>query len=157
MKGPKWVRVDDRLIHGEVGVCWMGALETNKIVVVDDGTAKDDFLKEVLILAAPAGSVLSVFSTAEAIAGDWSRFDGALVLVKNPLTALALRKAGLEFPVLNMGGVGARPGRKQLWKNISATPEEIQALEEYERLGGQVVFQIVPSDGAVAFSKVKRS
>lgn len=155
MKGPKWVRVDDRLIHGEVGVCWMGALETTKIVVVDDATARDEFLTEVLNLAAPAGSTIIVLSLADAISGDWSRFDDALVLIKSPLTALALRRGGLEFKIMNMGGMGAKPGRKSLWKNISASPDEVQALDEFERLGGQVVFQIVPTDTAVPLFKVK--
>lgn len=155
-RGPKWVRVDDRLIHGEVGVCWMGALQTKKIVVVDDNTARDPFLSEVLYLAAPAGSQIELFSLKDALVADRSSFEDALVLVKNPKTALALRRGGIEFDIMNMGGLGAGPGRKQLWKNISASEDEIRALEDFEKEGGQVVFQIVPTDPAVPFAKVKR-
>jgi PTS system mannose-specific IIB component len=155
-KGPKWVRVDDRLIHGEVVVAWLSTLGTSKIVVVDDGVAKDEFMREVLHLAAPTHSTLIVLSLDQALSGDWLQFDDALVLVKSPLTALALRQGGVEFTRLNVGGLGARPGRTPLYKNISASPEEIEAMKEFEQGGGEVIFQIVPTDGAVPLSKVQR-
>lgn len=156
MKGPKWVRVDDRLIHGEVVVAWLSTLGTSKIIVVDDGVAKDEFMKEVLHLAAPTHSTLIVLSLEQALSGDKSRFNDALVLVKSPVTALALRQGGIEFNHLNVGGLGARPGRRPLYKNISASPEEIKALQEFEQEGGEVVFQIVPTDSAVPLAKVRQ-
>jgi len=156
MKGPKWVRVDDRLIHGEVVVAWLSTLGTSKIIVVDDGVAKDEFMKEVLSLATPTQSTLIVLSLEQALSGDSSEFDNALVLIKSPVTALALRQGGIEFSQLNVGGLGARPGRKPLYKNISASPEEIKALKEFEQGGGEVMFQIVPTDTVVPLSKVRR-
>ena len=51
----KLVRVDDRLIHGQVVAIWLKALNAHRIVIVDDRTARDEFLREVLILAAPRG------------------------------------------------------------------------------------------------------
>lgn len=156
MKGPKWVRVDDRLIHGEVVVGWLNTLGVRKIVVVDDGVAKDEFVKEILRLAAPADSALIVLSLEQALSGDGSQFDDAFVLVKSPVTALSLRQGGIVFSHLNVGGLGARPGRKPLYKNISASSEEIEAMEEFEREGGEVMFQIVPTDAVVQLSKVKR-
>jgi mannose/fructose/N-acetylgalactosamine-specific phosphotransferase system component IIB len=71
------------------------------------------------------------------------------------VTALALRQGGIEFSQLNVGGLGARPGRKPLYKNISASPEEIKALKEFEQGGGEVMFQIVPTDTVVPLSKVR--
>ena len=39
------VRVDDRLIHGQVVTLWLKALGAKRIVIVDDKTARDDFLR----------------------------------------------------------------------------------------------------------------
>jgi len=47
------VRVDDRLIHGQVVAIWLKALGARRIVILDDRTAADDFLREVITYAAP--------------------------------------------------------------------------------------------------------
>ncbi|MEZ0240776.1 MAG: PTS sugar transporter subunit IIB, partial [Chloroflexota bacterium] len=47
----KLVRVDDRLIHGQVVAIWLKALRAQRIVIVDDRTAADEFLREILELA----------------------------------------------------------------------------------------------------------
>jgi PTS system mannose-specific IIB component len=47
------VRIDDRLIHGQVVAVWLRAIGAHRIVIVDDRTAADAFLKELSILAAP--------------------------------------------------------------------------------------------------------
>jgi mannose/fructose/N-acetylgalactosamine-specific phosphotransferase system component IIB len=54
--GLRLVRVDDRLIHGQVVAIWLKALGARRILIVDDRTAHDEFLREVLELAAPAGT-----------------------------------------------------------------------------------------------------
>ena len=51
----KLVRIDDRLIHGQVVAVWLRTVGADRIVIVDDKTAKDDFLRDLMILAAPQG------------------------------------------------------------------------------------------------------
>ena len=51
----KLVRVDDRLIHGQVVAIWLKALNAKRIVIVDDRTARDEFLREVITLSSPPG------------------------------------------------------------------------------------------------------
>ena len=50
---PSLIRVDDRLIHGQVVISWLPQVRSNKIVIVDDKLAVDCFLAEVVLLAAP--------------------------------------------------------------------------------------------------------
>lgn len=150
----KLVRVDDRLIHGQVVAIWLKALGAKRIVIVDDRTAKDDFLREVLMLSSPKGVPVEIhtleagIARVKEVAADP---DPAFVLVRTPLTALRLREAGVEFPVLNVGGIGAGPGRKSLYRNISASPEELDAMRKIEALGTTVELRIVESDRPVAF------
>ena len=58
------VRIDDRLIHGQVVAVWLRALGAKRIVIVDDATARDEFLREVLTLAAPHGVPVEVHDIA---------------------------------------------------------------------------------------------
>ena len=42
------VRVDDRLIHGQVITQWVKVFDTQKIVVIDNAVAKDKMQKNIL-------------------------------------------------------------------------------------------------------------
>ena len=155
----KLVRVDDRLIHGQVVAIWLKALNARRIVIVDDRTARDEFVSEVIKMAAPPGVAVEIHE----IAGGIERVrqlvadpEPAFVLMRSPVTALALREAGVEFPVLNVGGIGAGPGRKPLYRNISASPEELAAMRALESMGTAVELRIVENDRPVAFKSVDK-
>jgi PTS system mannose-specific IIB component len=75
--------------------------------------------------------------------------------MRSPITALKLREAGVAFPLLNVGGIGAGPGRKPLYRNISASPEEIEAMRQLEAMGTRVELRIVENDRPVMFTSVK--
>jgi PTS system mannose-specific IIB component len=153
------VRVDDRLIHGQVVAVWLRAIGADRIVIVDDRTAADAFLREVLELAAPRGVPVEVlgftdgFKRATEAAAD---SEHVFLIMKSPVTALRLREAGVPFDVLNIGGIGSAPGRRPLYKNIAANPEELEAMRALERLGTRVELRIVADDRAVAFSSVDK-
>jgi PTS system mannose-specific IIB component len=153
------VRVDDRLIHGQVVAIWLKALNAKRIVIVDDPTARDAFLSEIITLAAPHGvpvEVLDVESGTERVRALAEAQEPIFVLVRSPLVALHLREAGVAFPLLNVGGLGAGPGRKPLYRNISASPTEMDAMRRLEELGTSVELRIVENDRPVAFRSVDK-
>ena len=148
------VRIDDRLIHGQVVAGWLRALGAQRIVIVDDATARDEFLREVLTLAAPQGVPVEVCD----VAGGTVRLtqlagtpEPVMVLARSPRTVLALRQAGVPIEVVDLGGLGAGPGRRRLHKTISISPAELQALRELELLGTRVEIQIVADDRPIEF------
>ena len=152
------VRVDDRLIHGQVVAIWLRALGAKRIVIVDDKTARDEFLREILELAAPPGVPVEVHDLAagtERVRELATAPEPVFVIMRSPLTALRMREAGVDFPLLNVGGIGAGPGRKPLYRNISASPEEVQAMRRLEELGTRVELRIVENDRPVMFASVK--
>ena len=48
-------RIDSRLIHGQVMTKWVNQVQANKIVVISDELAADDFLRSIYLMAAPSG------------------------------------------------------------------------------------------------------
>ncbi|HET9878424.1 MAG TPA: PTS sugar transporter subunit IIB [Candidatus Limnocylindria bacterium] len=157
--GLRLVRVDDRLIHGQVAAIWLKTVGASRIIIVDDRTARDDFLREVIELSAPAGVAVEIHDVAggaervkEAAAAD----EAAFVLMRSPVTALRLREMGVPFDVLNIGGIGAGPDRKPLYRNISASQDELEALRRLEQMGTRVELRIVANDKAVPFTSVDR-
>jgi PTS system mannose-specific IIB component len=155
----KLVRVDDRLIHGQVVAIWLKALNARRIVIVDDKTSRDEFVSEVIKMAAPSGVVVEIHDIAAGIERVRQLVDDpepAFVLMRSPVTALRLREAGVTFPVLNVGGIGAGPGRKPLYRNISASPDELAAMRTLESMGTTVELRIVENDRPVAFRSVDK-
>ncbi|HEY3313810.1 MAG TPA: PTS sugar transporter subunit IIB [Bacillota bacterium] len=149
------VRVDDRLIHGQVMAVWSKALRFNRIVIADDGLATDPFISKVLRLAAPPGiEVLTSDVTAAAgcLCEEAKPGVCTLVLVKSPKAALRLLELGVQFKELNVGGMGAGPGRKPLYKNISAGREDLDAFRAIIGKGVSVIVRIVPEDRPVDLS-----
>lgn len=147
------VRIDDRLIHGQVVALWVKHLQAKRIVIVDDQVAKDVFLQTVLRGAAPPGISVEV-ATLETASQALDRPEGerskTIVLMKGPKAALALRKAGVVFDTLNVGGMGAGPGRKPFYRNISATPEELDIFRQLDEQGVTAQIQIEPNGRAIS-------
>jgi len=151
------VRIDDRLIHGQVVAGWLRALGGQRIVIVDDATARDEFLREVLTLAAPQGVPVEVYDVASGAARCIELAatpEPVIVLARSPRTILGLRQAGVPIKVVDLGGMGAGPGRRRIHKTISVSPDEIRELREIERLGTRVEIQIVVDDRPISLQSV---
>ncbi len=142
------VRVDDRLIHGQVMTAWLKVVPAREVLVVDDETAKDEFLAEILKAAAPSDLKVHVLSTADAIMRlrDQGLPNRTFLLVKSPLTLKEIYDAGVPLTAINVGGMGMRPGRKVVYKNVSASEEERQAFRDLIAQGVKVTLQIVPAE-----------
>jgi PTS system mannose-specific IIB component len=151
------VRIDDRLIHGQVVAVWLRALGAQRIVIVDDATARDEFLREVLTLASPPGvpvEVLDLEQGAIRCKELVTSPEPVIVLARAPRTVLRLRQAGVPIEVVDLGGMGAGPGRRRLHKTISVSPDELSELREIEQLGTRVEIQIVADDRPIPFRSI---
>jgi PTS system mannose-specific IIB component len=139
-------RIDDRLIHGQVITAWSKITKANRIIVVDDEVAEDSFMVKVLKMAAPSSIKVEIFTIADAAValGGEDTGEKVIILVKTPKTVLGLVKAGVSIKELNLGGMGATQGRKQLYRNISISSEEKEIFKELLSLGVNVFVQIVP-------------
>jgi mannose/fructose/N-acetylgalactosamine-specific phosphotransferase system component IIB len=149
------VRIDDRLIHGQVIAVWCKHRRFTNILIVDDGVAADPFMQEVLSLAAPPGlqvDVLSVEEGVDALTGNLPNRGTTMVLMKSPQTARRLYDGGLEYSALNVGGIGSGPGRKNIFKNIAASKEEIVILKYLLDQGVEITLLTVPGEKSKAFS-----
>jgi PTS system mannose-specific IIB component len=128
---------------------WVKYTKANKIIVVDDAVAKDDFMIQVLKMAVPDNIVVEIYSivdAAEVLKKDIK--ETVVVLAKFPKTILSLMENKIEFKELNIGGMGAREGRKKFFKNISASDEELEILKKIISKNVDVKIQIVPDEKA---------
>lgn len=156
MKNIVLARVDDRLIHGEVVSVWTPSLGVNRIIVVDDDVAADDFNKRVIKALAPNGVKVNVYATqkgAEVLMKDpKSPQEKVMVLTKTPITFDRMAKLGLQLQSVNLGGMGLREQRTPFIKNVACSPEEIEAIKNLKNTNVHVYYQLVPEQQVIEVS-----
>jgi mannose/fructose/N-acetylgalactosamine-specific phosphotransferase system component IIB len=143
------VRIDDRLVHGQVVEGWVKALHITRIVVASDSVEADDTQKALYHLAVPHGVELTCLTVTEAAkewkARRWDK-DRAILLVSTPGDALRLLEAGSPIQSVNLGGLHYRQGRVQVLKGVSLDEQDVQALKSLASHGVLLEARALPLD-----------
>ncbi|MCX5787072.1 MAG: PTS sugar transporter subunit IIB [Elusimicrobia bacterium] len=143
------LRIDDRLIHGQVVEAWVPHLNAEAVVVASAQAAADETQKTLMRMALPDTVELHVLAPAEAaalLASAVLSGKRTLVLVPSPREARELVKAGLKVPSLNVGGLHYSAGRIQLGRVIYLSDEDREDLRELVQRGIVLEGRAVPSD-----------
>ena len=145
------VRIDSRLLHGQVATNWARSVGCNRIIVVSDAVAHDDLRKSLIVEAAPPGVKANV-TTIDKFAECYHdpRFGGvkALVLFENPEDALATFNKDVPIKHINIGSLAHSAGKTMLTQAIAAGPEDAKAILELSKDGVTFDTQKVPTDGS---------
>ena len=151
------LRIDNRLIHGQVAVVWMNIIGAEAIIVVNDDVAADPLQKMALPLAARGSKVL-VFSIDELIQYTKDNPKETLfVICKFPTDALRILESGVPVKQVNVGNAAPIGGTtyKMVTKSIAVTKEDVPVYREIAQLlGGKLTSRIVPNDEEADFLKV---
>lgn len=148
------MRIDDRLIHGQIVTAWLAHSKAKNIIVADDIAAKDAMQQMVLKLTVPGGINLiikSVVETAQFLAED-STDENALLIVRNPAAAQALFECGFHVPVLNVGNISnskSMTGRKCLLPFIYVEEQDVKSLMAIAAMGIALDVRAVPGDKSI--------
>ncbi|SHK71963.1 PTS system, mannose-specific IIB component [Clostridium cavendishii DSM 21758] len=149
MKGIVHVRIDDRLIHGQVACIWSTSLGVNRIMVANDEVANNEMQKNVLRMVAPAGINTSIISKDKAVnnilAGNYQT-QKVLMILKNPLDALYLIEHGLDIKEINVGNMAKRDNTVQIKRSVSVTKEEAAAFRKLIDKGVKITSIMVPDE-----------
>lgn len=143
------VRIDFRLIHGQVANLWANAKQVSRFMVVDDQLATDDMQKQVLRMACPASVKLSVLPLAKASANiQAGKYDAQhlFILAKKPETLLRLIESGVQLPEINVGNMSSLNEVKRVGLNIGMDEGDIEAFKKLQEKGIHMYAQMVPSD-----------
>ena len=145
----KLIRIDDRLVHGQVVFTWVPSLGTDCLLVANDKIAKDDFQKMTLGLAKPAGVKLLIKSVSDAVTflnDDKNKALKILVLINSVKDARALSSGVTEIRSINFGGIRAKEGAKLISKAVAVTDEDVVIIKELLQRGLELEIRQVPSD-----------
>ena len=142
------IRIDNRLIHGQVATGWLKSCDANLAVVVNDDVSGNQTRQTLLKMAAPASVGVRFFSVDKTISiiGNASEKQIIALIVENPVDVLKLVKGGVPIREVNVGNMHMAEGKKKLLKTVYADQQEIEALKELVTLGVKVEARLLPSD-----------
>ncbi len=150
------VRVDDRLIHGQILETWLPTTRAQELVVANDELAHDDTQRMIIETIVPRGVSL-VIDSVDVVAKLLQENDNGsakrIVIVDRPVDALRLIRAGVVFDRLNLGNMRSGAARVCLSSTVFAGDASIRALCEIAKEGIRVEIQPVPFDAPVDLFK----
>ncbi len=131
----KLLRVDRRLIHGQIAFSWTAYLNVDCILVANDDAANDDIRMTTLRLAKPKNTKLIIKSIDDSIA------------------AFRSGKTDKYKIMIVVGNVKAREDSKPYRgdRSVNLTKEDQIKLNELLDLGKNVEIRMVPNDGIKRF------
>lgn len=144
-----WVRVDNRLVHGQVIETWLPYISARTLVVANDELAGDFLRQEIMKLAIPSGVTLlfsavdEVVGTVKALTGDDDR--GVMVLFANCADARVAFVHGFGFESINIGNLHYGPGKQQICDHVALSDADSDCLHFFSDEGVKIDFRCVPN------------
>lgn len=145
------MRIDDRLIHGQIVTKWIDYANAKKIIVADDKAAGDPMQQMLLKLAVPSGVKLEILTKADAlkkIQEDTSSIN-VLLMVRNPKEANSLLDMGLKIDTINVGNISnskSETGRKKMLDFIYLEQQDVEELQAIGAKGVTLEIRAIPTD-----------
>jgi mannose/fructose/N-acetylgalactosamine-specific phosphotransferase system component IIB len=144
-----WVRIDNRLVHGQIIESWLPFTDARSIVVVNDSLAKDNLRQQIMSLAIPSGVGIS-FVAVDAVKKyviEHKLLDAdVLLLFADCPDAKRAFEAGLDFRRLNLGNMHYGPGKKHVCQHIALSKEDENCLDFFMNHGIFLDYRCIPSD-----------
>ena len=154
------LRVDDRLVHGQVVIGWGRPLAAKFIVLVDDAVRESSWEQDLYRMAVPEDVAIIFASTVEAIAGlpVWSADSRPGILLTADLATMATLHDAAPALVrrVNLGGLHHRPGRVERLRYIYLADGDEALLRRLGREGTDITAQDLPTAAAVDLATLLR-
>lgn len=157
----KVLRVDDRLLHGQVAVSWVNFYQADVILIANDHVITDQTTQMAFKLATPPGVTLSMKS-----------LDGAVAVINNPKHAprtimvitktiqdaeyLCAKTQGAIKDIL-LGGLRSGEGKRQIDNNSYMSEDDIAVMNRMEQEGLNIAMQATPSLKRLGCEEIRKN
>lgn len=143
------LRIDDRLVHGQVVEGWLPHLKVDLVAVVSDAVACDPVQSALIKMALPDSIgllVLGLSDAAETLKSPPASTRQVLILVPSPMEALALLQGGIGVERVNVGGLHYTVGKIQLGRALFLDDKDKEALKSIAARGVRLEGRALPFD-----------
>ena len=145
------VRIDDRLIHGQVVLGWARVLKPDRIVVANDRIAKNQWERKFYTASVPPRikvSFLSLEETTVELLNNLYKSESVLMLFESVKDIHHVIEKGVKLNEVNVGGLHYRQGADELLPYVFLTDEDRSLLRDLVKQGVTLTAQDIPGNSA---------
>lgn len=147
------IRVDDRLIHGQVALLWTKQLGINRIIVANDKVANSQLQKNALLMAAPEGVKVAIVPVDKAIklVNDPRANSLKILMIVNNISDLKklverVKSCG-KVDLANYGRISGDINKmKKITSTVYLTSNDEKMVNEIIKKADNFVYQPLPTD-----------
>lgn len=144
----KLVRVDHRLLHGQVAFNWTSHLSADCILLVSDNLLNDSIRLSAVKLSKPSGVRLVIQDVDKAIksinSGKTDKLN-LFIVCETVDEAIKLARE-VDFKEVNLGGTLPGEGKEKLERTLYVTNQEKESLKKLADEGFYIYYQMIPSE-----------
>ncbi len=151
-----WVRVDNRLIHGQIIEAWIPYIKADTILVANDELAKDDLRQQIMRLAIP-DSIRCIFLPVAGMQAFWEDTfpdsdPNILVIFISCSDAARAYEQGFHFTSLNLANLHYGEGKEQICSHVALDKTDKKCLATLIAAGVSMDFRCIPNEQVVVES-----
>ena len=149
------VRVDYRMVHGQIVAKWIKFRPVDRLILADDSLVDDPFMGDIYRMAVPDREV-DIVKLGDVQTAIDRKNDTVLLIFKDVESAYTVYKNGLQLPELNVGAVQNSAQRKAVVQGVALTVEEYEKLSEMKAEGVNVFLQPIPENDPVSLGSIEK-
>jgi len=147
------VRVDDRLLHGQIICAWVPVVRADALIVASDAAAGDELVREIMASCANPGLSVRVMGLREAAEylSSGPTDERTILIVGELADAMKLYEGGIRFTSLNIGNVHHEEGGRKIAPSVIVNHEDEEVMEKFAGLGVELDIRDVPGSGPAGY------
>lgn len=157
-----YIRVDDRLIHGQTIVAWCPTLSIKEIIAIDDENAKNPILKSIMTMGVPQTYKTHIVTTVEAkqILAQETNYN-RLVIVKFPSILPSIKEEIVNAELVILGNIAKRDDTIHKVSGSTGifylSDNDVTIIDSLVSNGMEVCFQQLPTTRKISWESFKKS
>jgi len=161
--GKNYLRIDDRLIHGQIVTAWCKTLNISEIVAIDDDLAANPTLQSIMLMGIPSHYKPHVvtFNEAQTIFSEETN-GNRLFVIRLPQDLSKLREHLKKCETIYIGNAAKRPDSEfNLTKGgggvLFLSRDDVKLMDELTADGIIITAQTVPNTAERPWYELRKS
>ncbi|MFQ5600746.1 MAG: PTS system mannose/fructose/N-acetylgalactosamine-transporter subunit IIB [Candidatus Krumholzibacteriia bacterium] len=150
---PTLVRIDDRLLHGQVLLGWASSFRPERIVLASDEVAADPERRALYASLAEGDYEICIHTLAEAAEDLGAAHARTLMVLGSTADARRLLEHGARLEGIHIGGLHHAEGKKRLLDNVFLSEQDASDLQQLLDQGVELEARDLPGSRGVRIDR----
>lgn len=145
------VRIDDRLIHGQIVLGWARVLKPNRIVIANNRIAQNDWERKFYVSSVPPHirvSFLTLDELARDLLNNLYKNESVMLLFEGVEDVFRVVEQGVQLKEINIGGLHYKDDTQELLPYVYLTEQDRDFLRELVKRGITLLAQDIPGNAS---------